>query len=437
VPFWQTSLSKGRREMTENLGVYQPVQAHERDWRRAITAVALVGLGATACSGGSHEATPAASATPSPEATAAANACGEADTSADWADTKYGTPESLFPNLFSVDNNGHDKLFSKDKTSEILVDQLTHDVRALAVTYAFFIDTRNRQQFPDTGTLGRAEKLLTNFQTDSTTLLDALSKTCAAFGPQFLKHTDSFAVTRGQAMVVEPNRDSKTGKIVGFTSAEADKVLKLTAENTTESLSGWQVDYNHDDPTLSKDDKALFEKLSNLILITDDGRIVINETYGPSSFKLSNVHVQTPVSIKIGGNQQVTIKKGNSEITFPANQQNNQNNGGSNANNNGSNNPNKGKSGGSCNGCGKQNCPNCKKGGGGGSTSPTPGPGPSGPTGGKTPTPGPTPTGPGNTPTPGPTPSRTPSTTPSPSQTPSNSPSPTPSPKGTDPGIGG
>lgn len=412
--------------MTENLGVYQPVQAAERSWRRTVPAVVLaVGLGAAACSS-SHEAQPAgASSTPSPEATAAANACGEADTSADWADTRYGTPESLFPNLFTVDAKGHDKPFSADKTSQILTGQVTHDVRALAVTYAFFVDTRNRQQLPDTGTLGQAEKFLTNFQTDSTTLLDALSKTCAAFGPQFLKHTDTFAVTRGQAMVVEPNRDTKTGKIAGFTSANADKLLKLTSENTTENLSGWQVDYNHDDPTLSPADKALFEKLSNLILITDDGRIVVNETYGPSSFKLSNVHVQTPVSVKIGGNQQVTVKKGNSEITFPANQQNNQNNSGSNANNNGSNSPNKGKSGGSCNKCGQQNCPNCKKGSGGGSTSPTPGPGPSGPTGGKTPTPGPTPTGPGggnNTPTPAPTP--TPSSTPT--STPSSNPSPSP-----------
>ena len=400
----------------------QPMHAQElAQWRFRVPTI-LLAVGLTACSGSSGHKNAGAEGSPSPSASAetvAANVCGEVDLSANYANTHYGSPESMFPALASHDSkSSNEKPFSAEKVSDLLRTQVTHDRGVLAVAYAFLIDTRNTQQLPNTGTLDRAKKFFKEFETNKAAALDALTQACTALDASFLKYTDSFAVTRGQAMAEETVRNDDKA-VVGYKSATI---------NTTENLKGWMLDYNHDDASLSEVQKAIFDKLSGLILITNDGKLVINETFGPNSFKLSDVHVQTPVDIKLHGHRTITVSPTPGTNELPGSQNQN-NNGGSNANNNSSNSPEKGKSGGSCNGCGQQNCPNCHKGGGGGST-PTPGPGPSGPSGGKTPTPGPTPTQPGG--------GKTPSPTPSPTRTP-NSPSPSPSPsptKSNDPGIG-
>jgi hypothetical protein len=292
------------------------VEATQPDYeinnRMRITALVACGAFALAsCSSGAKEAltasTASSTAAVSVELAAASQACGETiDTSANSANKHYGSPESIFPSLEVTNKTGQAALLPTTKAAVAVREQLTHDNRALGIFSAYLLETRKTQQLPTTGTLDRAKELIKTYGANPTLAEQALTDSCNSLA--FLKPETKFGVTRGQAMAVETVRDAQ-GNIIGF---------KTETINATENLKGFVLDYNHDDKSLTDVQKAIYDKLSKLILITADGKIVINETFGPSSFDVTQNAPQTPVSIKTTGTTIITVKPFNTPGQVPA-----------------------------------------------------------------------------------------------------------------------
>jgi hypothetical protein len=207
-----------------------------------------------------------------------------------WADTKFGAPESMFPAL-STDKENHTQLFTKEKASETLKEQMANDDRVLAVFYTFFIETREKEQLPDAGTLGRAQTLEESYRTNKDLAAKHLAQACEAVTPELLVPTKSFAVTKGQAMEVQTDRDHQTGHVNGFHSEKVP---------TTNNLEGFQVSFVEDDATLTAEQKSIFRKLQSLLLVTKKGTIVTNLVFGESSIKVDQHKNVTPATIRKG-----------------------------------------------------------------------------------------------------------------------------------------
>jgi hypothetical protein len=127
------------------------------------------------------------------------------------ANSEFGSPESLFPSLQTVDKKtGKTVLVTPEAASGNLQAQLASDYRVLAVWTAFVTDAREKQQQPDTGTLPRAQKLMEIYQSGTPGgKLQAeqdLAKACAAADALFLKPTDHFGVAKGQTYAVQTER---------------------------------------------------------------------------------------------------------------------------------------------------------------------------------------------------------------------------------------
>ena len=354
-------------------------------WKQA-TALAAGILLTAACSGGSEArlTPPTTGTTTSAELTAASRACGETiDTSANSANKNYGSPESIFPSLNKkADKSGQESLLATDKASVAIREQLTHDNRALGIFSAYFLETRKTQQLPSTGTLGRANELIKAYGTNPALTEQALTDACNSLA--FLKPETKFAVTRGQAMAVETVRGAD-GNITGF---------KTETINATENLSGFILDFNRDAKNTDVQ-KAIYDKLSKLILITADGKVVVNQTFGPSSFEVTQNAPQTPVSIKTTGTKVVTVKPVNKLGQVPAGSSSKQS---------------KASNGGGVQ-VGQQGCGTGAANCGGGSGTSVGNEGPAGPGAGPGPAPAPAPA-PRPAPGPGPAPHETPTTPP-------------------------
>ncbi len=185
----------------------------------------------------------------------------------------YGSPESAFPSL-QVEVNGQLKLMNTQQAAQQINKQLAEDPRALGLFSAFFIDTRNKLQEPDAGTLSRAEEFMSMFNSNpnGNATKQFLDTSCNLVGTE-LTETNSFAVTKDQATEIQAVHNSD-GSITY-------KTAKVT---TTGTLDGYTVGFNDNNPDLSSSEKAILRKLSDLILITPKGTIVINELIGPGSF---------------------------------------------------------------------------------------------------------------------------------------------------------
>ncbi len=265
--------------------------------RMALGGVLFVGaLGVAGCGSSTQVRTVTAAREASATTLNQANTdCGEAlNLSANRADTTYGSPDSLFPTL-DTQHAGQEKLFPVDQAKASIKEQLANDERALGVFTAFFMETRTNEQLPDAATMSRAQQLIETYTNNKELAAQDADKACQAV--DFLVPTTTFAVTKGQAVEIVTKRDAH-GRVV---SIETQMV------NATENLSGFELGFNDDNASLSPAQKAIYAKLSGLMLITADGKIVINQLIGPGSFRVAQNTNKTPATVVKGG-QPVGVK---------------------------------------------------------------------------------------------------------------------------------
>lgn len=236
---------------------------------------------------------------PAQAATANVNtACGAPlDLAANRADSlrNVGSTESVFQKLNNVDTSGNQILVHTDTARKAVQEQLLGDVRVLGLFTAYFIETRAHKQEPDTATLARAEQLMSYFANNPQAAADAAAYACSQVS-KYLEPKPDFSISANQAVAVEA--DHAGNHISRIHYAEL---------HTSETMQGFVLGFNPDDRGLSKSDKALYDKLKNLILISSDGEIIINKLIGNGSggFNIVETSKNTaPAHIKIDAHGQ-------------------------------------------------------------------------------------------------------------------------------------
>lgn len=205
------------------------------------------------------------------------------------ADRVVGSPESLFPSLSRQMTSGGQEVLDSTANAKLKIrNQLATDDRVLAVFKAFFMDTRDARQLPDTATLERANKYIELYKNNKDKAAQDAAAACQLV--EFLKPVRNFAVTRGQATEIQA--DHAGGHLTR---------IHTETINSTRSYEGFSVGDNYDDGHLTEDDIHLRKKLADLMVISIDGTIVVNQIIGPGSFKIENNKNNTPATIRLHG----------------------------------------------------------------------------------------------------------------------------------------
>lgn len=266
----------------------QPVHEHSR-LREIASRVALVG--ALAFGGASLAAESAVAATPTAIEAAAHNSgefCkGGFHPNANIENRIYGSSESLYPALNTTDNKGNTSLVSKQEASTRLEKQVCNGTLPLAGISAI-LELRDNMQLPSSATPDRIVQLNSLYQNNKKAAEQAAKKATAALSSSFLEPTTTFAVTKGQAtQIVTERANTKKDK--------RSPVEALTSQTVTSTgnFLGFELGFNKDDKSLTAEQRALLTKLQSLILINQDGTIVINQLIGEGSVKVDTKQAET------------------------------------------------------------------------------------------------------------------------------------------------
>lgn len=289
--------------------------------RYAATATVIAALGGGALAAnllGGHDGNNGA-AVAAAEAQAATNQAQEAcdvapNLSANLADTNSGTPDSMFPKLSKVDSNGNEQLLSADEASAAVKKQLAGDLRVLSVWNTFVSTVRDPKhpQIPNSLMLAKAADTYKNYLVNPTVAEHDLQVACSE--ADMLVPTTRFAVTQNQGTILKTDRADGSGKVTGFEAAQFGGGL----------LSGFEINFNHDDKSLKAVEPTL-DKIMSLLLITKDGTIVLNNWQGPNSFKIDQSAQNQPVTITVGGKTVKVMPRPQGTATMPSSSSQNQN----------------------------------------------------------------------------------------------------------------
>ncbi len=266
-----------------------PVNVEQDRWRIARTATAIgfasaLALAACGSSGSNNHESASSSTSTTIDTLNGPDNCTAASLNDEIANVNFAESESLYPPLYDV-VEGKKKQVPAGIASQRLRAQICGDSRSLA-TLKVFLDLRESRQLPDAGTLKDIEKRIELYHDNAKAAAADEQVVFAALDPQFLVPTSEFAVTKGQAVEYQAVRGSNS-KITG---------MKTQVIETTGSLTGFEIGFNHDDKDLTVDQKALDEKLQSLILVTDDGTVVVNELFATGGIKFDKNEQHVPAS---------------------------------------------------------------------------------------------------------------------------------------------
>lgn len=287
-----------------------PVEQQDK-WRipRVVAALSVVGsLAIAGCSGGSkesHKAQPTDVTSPN----TSNDICNSLELDRNLANVNYGVPEALLPALNDV-KNGKEVLTTPDVASQRIQTNVQGDVWALAQMSAVFELRESRQ--PLKGIVNRIHDKVVQFSRDPQAAKNASEQVCAALDAKFLKPTDSFAFTTGVGTELEATRVPKGAKNQG-------DVIGLRGKNLASagSFTGFEWDYNHDDQSLTKEQRDHMDSVVKNILIDENGTIIINNLTGEAGFVLNP---QEQKNIPAGGKPNQQNNGGNRNGTNQGNQ---------------------------------------------------------------------------------------------------------------------
>lgn len=211
--------------------------------------------------------------------------------------------EAYLPALFTTDSEGNQTLVSTNEASETVRKYICGDSNVLAV-FSAVQELWHNEQLPSPSLFTKIIELQSLYSTDTA----AAEQAEEAVYPWLstLVPTTSFAVTAGQATVISGIRTN--GKLSSFTPQTV---------TSTETLSGFEIGFLQDNENLTKDQKALYEKLQQLVLIDENGYIVINDLIANtnSSTSQSTAAGSSPSSSTGGGSQTGSVSGGNGSGT--------------------------------------------------------------------------------------------------------------------------
>ncbi|MDB5185197.1 MAG: hypothetical protein JWN38_1005 [Candidatus Saccharibacteria bacterium] len=273
-------------------------------------------LAALAGCGANSDVTDGGRATPTPSASASAEAhptvqnnCGPQgiDLTKNRADTVKSVDAGIVENLFHTDPaTGKTTPFSPEEVSTALRTQVSQDVHVAAVLHAHMDDTRKGLQLGQ-GTLTRAESYTNDiWPSNNNAAAAAVAELCNDLAPVNIKRVENVVFPENQAVEVTPVRTN--GRITGWT-------YTLLSGRTT--LSGYRTVFNSDSSDGNSDQAKVDESISNSLLFTDDGRYVIQMVFGPNSFDIKNLD-KTPVNIQIAPGQPIPITPNTEQGQVPA-----------------------------------------------------------------------------------------------------------------------
>ncbi|MDL2341829.1 MAG: hypothetical protein QFB87_01990 [Patescibacteria group bacterium] len=269
---------------------------------RTVIRVAEMGLTALLAAGCSSGNTAKHNSTSNNEAAAAtvsvANTCGDIDFSKNYADTHFGAPTAIFPNLYA-EKDGKKAVYDTDTTSKTLKTTVANDYRALAYVKAFVFDTRSAVTPADlaaSNIVNNAQNLIAKYEKNPDSIKADVAEVCDGLAPSLISKNNKFRVARN--LTSEADFERTNGKVVktGIIPASTPGVLEV-----------FQINPNFDDGADASRRDSL-EELASSIGVTIDGKLIIKLTTGPLMFDISKNSNATPVNIKIGGNQTITVK---------------------------------------------------------------------------------------------------------------------------------
>lgn len=204
------------------------------------------------------------------------------------------SPEAFFPAL-TTQKNGQETLLSEQTMKDRVKEQLVGDTRVLAVFKAFFIDTRDKVQLPNAGTLDRSHELVDLYAHNKEAAAQDLKEACEVVDDMVVNK--NFGVPRGQGMQIKAIRNGNT--LEGFSAQTV---------NTTEGVSVLQMNINTDSSDYTPEQKDILRTLQSVLGIDlEHSNIIAKLVFGPGSFKISENQQAAPVH-PTKGNHVVKVK---------------------------------------------------------------------------------------------------------------------------------
>ncbi len=274
--------------------------------RNRITGAVFAGsMLLAACGGGGNGEDAPRDGTSTTMAVEAPDVCAEGfttDISFNNAFENAGSPEAVLP-LLTKDGEGSDREFlANDKAAQTVMNEVCENPYALAALTAFIVEPAGHSESgriykPDTSSFTRTQELLEQYKSNPEVAAAAVDELASILlAPNGLEKVDDFVVTEGQATKVARTNGAGNG---GF------KSNKVTVDG---ALSGYEINHVTDSSDLSDEEKLVLEEISNLILITGDGEVIIKTWIGDSeiSFKVDESPETTVLNPEEGETDQTT-----------------------------------------------------------------------------------------------------------------------------------
>lgn len=295
--------------MSPNVLNNNPAQAYEASmgWRmRLVAAGAAVSVLAVAgCSSASEAPSSVAQSTVTDKlASDLKTACGDINLAEKSADTKFGSPDSLFPSLTNPGVNGGPSTFrSIEDIKKDVKYQITHDPYAAATIYAAVVEPREDGHSANEFTKQSVVDAYNIINTNPVAQASVAIKDCNATA--FLTSDDKFSLITGAAQGVLTTR------------GDNNKITNIRAEDIKgATVKVAEFGFNQDS-NLSVDQIAASKKLQTLVGIDETGRVLVNKIVGTGSFDINPKGA--PVEVKVGATQTIEATQDTSNAKQGAN----------------------------------------------------------------------------------------------------------------------
>lgn len=189
--------------------------------------------------------------------------------------SKVGGENALLPSFKTVENDVT-TLATPEKVGDTIMTLGCDHPTLLGVMDALYLQTggfneTGRYSLPDSTLLSVIESRTKLFRENEPVALNTLENLASVILPEGgVVYVDNFNVIAGQATLITAERDE---------NGNATQIV--TTEVPTEGLhEGYQLRFNLDDASLTAEQKATLASISELILITPNGDIIVNRWLG-------------------------------------------------------------------------------------------------------------------------------------------------------------
>lgn len=225
--------------------------------------------------------------------------------------SKVGGENALLPSFRTVEGD-ETTLATPEAVADTVMTLGCDHPTLLGVLDALYLQTggfneTGRYSLPDSTLLSVIEARTELFRQNEKVALNTLENLASVVTPEGgVVYVDDFNVIAGQATLVTAERDEK---------GNATQII--TKEVPTEGLhEGYELRFNLDDASLTAEQRATLSAISELVLITPDGDIIVNQWLGEGTtgFDIDDESQDTvPADTVIGESDDTTNLDGTKE----------------------------------------------------------------------------------------------------------------------------